>query len=296
MVNQHRLLRVLQLIAVLKNKPYKNYHFLSEFLEVSGRTAYRYLDLLKAVGVKVSKGPNFTFYIPDNGSKGLEVKLFTKQEVDHMDKVLNSFANGHPLNEGIIEKYNLASETTALIKGAGQTHHSQNIEALSSAMVAQQQVILKQYQSASSQTVSDRLVEPVGFTDNYVSLCAFEVASQKNKYFNIDRIARVAVTNTPMAFEELHEYHEPDVFGFQASTLDKEVSFTLSMRVYLIFRTEYPRSLKYLKEIPELGRYHFHAPVQDYRAAGRFVRGFGKDIEVLGSPGFLEYLKSMESR
>jgi len=60
----------------------------------------------------------------------------------------------------------------------------------------------------------------VAFTDNYVSICAFEVASKQNKYFNVERISRLEVLETPMAYTKRHAFFEPDIFGFQVSTID----------------------------------------------------------------------------
>jgi predicted DNA-binding transcriptional regulator YafY len=292
MFNQNRFLRVLQLIAVLKSKPPKTYKYLAEFLDASSRTVYRYLDLLTAVGIKVEKGPNFTYFIPEHDAARWVGDRFTKEEVEYLERVLLSSGGNNTLAKALVQKINFASVATAVVQDVFNGHLSKIIEDLSKAITDKRQVVLKQYQSASSQTIADRLVEPVAFTDDYASVGAFEVSSGLNKYFNIERIGRVEVLETPMAFGDKHAFHEPDVFGFQGSTLDKEVSFLLSLRAYLVFRKEYPKSIPFIEEIPEMKSFLFKAKVQDYQAPGRFVRGFSDQIEVLGSDGFLEYLKN----
>ena len=47
MHNQNKILRVLQLISLLKKEPAKSIRFLSGILESTDRTVYRYLDLIK---------------------------------------------------------------------------------------------------------------------------------------------------------------------------------------------------------------------------------------------------------
>jgi predicted DNA-binding transcriptional regulator YafY len=43
MLNQHKILRVLQLITYLQEKPHKTVQQLSSFLDTTERTVYRYL-------------------------------------------------------------------------------------------------------------------------------------------------------------------------------------------------------------------------------------------------------------
>ena len=41
--------------------------------------------------------------------------------------------------------------------------------------------------------------------------------------FNIARISRMEVVESPMAYTQRHAYFEPDMFGFQGITLDKNL-------------------------------------------------------------------------
>jgi len=200
MFNQHRFLRVLQLIAVLKAKPPKTYQFLAEFLEASSRTVYRYMDLLKAVGIKVERGPNFTYYIPDEDEVEKEDVRFSNEEIEFLEKLISRDSNTNPLAQGLVDKIRYLSETVGVVKDISKAHISKIIEDLSTAIADKRQVVLKQYQSASSQTISDRLVEPVAFTPDFISVGAFEVSSKMNKYFNIERISRVEILDKKMKY------------------------------------------------------------------------------------------------
>ena len=48
MLNQRKILRVLQLIATLEVQPSKSIQHLAKLLETTDRTVYRYLDLIRA--------------------------------------------------------------------------------------------------------------------------------------------------------------------------------------------------------------------------------------------------------
>jgi hypothetical protein len=97
------------------------------------------------------------------------------------------------------------------------------VEQISIAIIEGQQLLIKNYTSANSQTVSDRIVEPMCFTDDYESISAFEVKTKQNKYFNIERMAEVEVLDSKMKYEKHHEFYKPDIFGFQGKSLNKEI-------------------------------------------------------------------------
>ena len=63
MHNQNKILRVLQMISVLKKQPAKSIRFLAGILESTDRTVYRYLDLVKELGFELQKDQNNKFLI-----------------------------------------------------------------------------------------------------------------------------------------------------------------------------------------------------------------------------------------
>jgi len=169
-----------------------------------------------------------------------------------------------------------------------------SVEQLSIAIQEKKQVMLVKYFSARSETVTDRLVEPMQFTDNYEAISAFEVSTEQNKYFNIERISEVRLLDSDMFFEDQHEFFKPDVFGFQGKEMDKEVEFEMSLRASLLLKEEYPMARAYIKALPGGKRFVFKAKVQAYEGPARFVMGFSKDTDVIGSDGFKSYLKALE--
>jgi proteasome accessory factor C len=123
-------------------------------------------------------------------------------------------------------------------------HLGNIVEQISIAIIEGRQLLIKNYISAHSQTISDRIVEPMCFTDDYESVSAFEVKTKQNKYFNIERMAEVEVLDSKMKYEKQHEFYKPDIFGFQGKSLNKEIEIQMSMRASLVLKEEYPKKFQ----------------------------------------------------
>jgi predicted DNA-binding transcriptional regulator YafY len=74
------------------------------------------------------------------------------------------------------------------------------ISTIKEALESKSLVLLVKYQLASSESVTDRLVELVGFTNNYQYLCAYDVESQLNKYFKVDRMGSIEILSETLKF------------------------------------------------------------------------------------------------
>lgn len=125
--------------------------------------------------------------------------------------------------------------------------NGQIVERLAQAIANKEQVILKRYHSINSETISDRLVEPFGFTDNYHTVMAFEVASAKNKTYHLDRITAIEFNNRGFTFEVKHEHQIPDAFGFSFQGEKHDVELDLTLKAYLLLKEEYPLTIPNVK-------------------------------------------------
>lgn len=291
MYNQNRIYRVFQLINYLRARPPKSIKSIMQFLNTSERTVYRYIDMLKDLGFKVERDSVNRMWIPSSGN--IENMPFTPQEFDFLEKLIRTTGKANALSESVLNKIYQSSELQVSSNLMFKAHLGQIVEQISLAILDRKQLLIKSYSSANSQTVTDRIVEPMCFTDNYESVSAFEVSSQENKYFNIERMGSVEVLESPMVYELQHEFHQPDIFGFQGKSLNHEVEIHMSLRASLVLKEEYPMSIPFIKPIPQTDRYHFKAMVQNFKAPGRFVLGFSEDVEVVGSDEFVEYINEL---
>src|SRR6187551_691623 len=109
MLNQHKLLRVLQLINQLKAKPAKSLRHLARTLDSTERTVYRYLDLLEAVGFNVHKDTFRRYSIPDEEAIAQGMS-FTQEETVLLQELIVSAAAKSKLKDSLLKKLYLASD------------------------------------------------------------------------------------------------------------------------------------------------------------------------------------------
>jgi proteasome accessory factor C len=288
MFNQNRIYRVFQLINFLRTRPSKSPRSLAGLLEISERSVYRYIDLIGQLGFEVKRSEAGRFYIESNEE---ERTPFTAQEVDYITKMVNTVGKNSAIAHSVLHKVGHYTEHEVAARNIYNAHLGRIIEQLSIAIQEKKQVMLVKYFSARSETITDRLVEPMQFTDNYEAISAFEVSTKQNKYFNIERISEVHLLDSDMQFEADHEFFKPDVFGFQGTEMDKEVEFEMSLRASLLLKEEYPMARAYIKALPGGKRFVFKAKVQAYEGPARFVKGFGDEVKIYGSEDFKSFLK-----
>lgn len=279
MHNQHKLLRLLQLISILQASPAKTMKTIAKLIGSTERTVYRYLDLLKAVGFNVEKDANHKVYI-DNGS--LDIKqMFTADEINLIQESIKVVAKSSPLKDSIIQKLSLNNELSLAGNNLLKVQLSNFVEKITRGIQERKVIVLKKYYSANSQQISDRQVEPIKFTDNYNSLVAFEIASDSIKYFNLERITDVLVKNKSMTHESKHQDVKPDVFGFGEKEKSHQLVMKMSLRAWLFLKDEYPMTIPYTKKDKVSGAYILKTTVYSLLPAKRFAKGLPGEIEFL---------------
>ena len=293
MFNQHKIYRVLQLITQLQNKPSKSVRFMANFLDCTERTTYRYIDLLKQLGFEVQKDEHNKFFILSDKETD---EHFTKEEAGYLIEMVKTAGKENKLQQAVLKKIYLKSEVSHQANSLFKAHLSKLVEKINKSIAENKKVVLKHYHSVNSNKISDRLVEPFQFTENYTAICAFEVASQQNKYFNLERIIDVEVLEEPQENQEQHKVEKTDVFGFTERNGEKfEVELQLSLRAYILFKEANSSLEKYITKIENSDLYLLKVNVNNPKPIISLIRGFKDELEIKGSKAFLEYLKVEKS-
>jgi len=292
--NQHRIFRIFQLLSSLRCQPPKEIGYLCNQLGTSERTIYRYFDLLKQAGFNLHVDSEGRYAL--HGSDLAPYLMLSDEESRFLTTLLTQAPAGDPLADNIREKLGLLGKTATAAEWVYQGKISRHIQLLTQAMTERRQVILKSYHSASSGTISHRLVEPVAFTDHYQSISAYEPASGCNKYFNIERIEEVELLDTLHAHEGEHEFRRPDAFGYQITTPAREVFMIMEMAPMLYVRRLYPMARPQIRETKRPGFYELKLEVGNYTAPAGIVRLFPNQVKVYGDNGFLRFLKKERSK
>ncbi len=278
-----RIIRLFELIRHLVQKPPKTVKILAKYLQTTERTIYRDIELLEELNYPIEKDFEDQYYIADSFGENVKVD-FSPQEAFLIKDAIMAVAQNHLLKDNILKKLyfhsNISSLADSLLKG----HIAKNIEKITEAIERKKQIVLKNYHSVKSQKFSDKIVEPLGFTENYNILSAFDPQEGIVKTFKTERINQVEILDTDRIYDK--EHIPPDLFGMVGEPF--EVHLELSDRAYRILIEEYPLAKPFTYQ--ENGKFFCKLKVQDERGIGRFVLGLLGEIQVLAPKSFKEYL------
>lgn len=289
MHNQNKILRVLQLITLLKKEPAKSIRFLAGILESTDRTVYRYLDLVKELGFDLHKDHNNKFQIL--GEKEYQPITFSNEEVSLLRGLVLSTGKDNKLKDSLLQKIYLQSELAIQGNHIFKANLGRMVEKINYSITENKKILLKGYHSINTQSISDRVIEPISFTDNYNAICGFELETKLNKYYNLERITEVVLIDEEQEFKEFHQLDEMDVFGFSNKNGEKFiVELSLSLRAYILLKEEYPKIEKHILKQKNSDKYLLNVEVNNPKPITRFVMGLKDEIDILGSKEFVSHI------
>lgn len=299
-MDQPKIERLLRLMMMLTANKY-TIEQLSDRLDMSPRTIYRYIDTFRNAGFLIKKNSDNRFRL-DKESKYFkeisELVHFTEEEAYILKNAIESIDENNILKQNLKSKlysvYNYKMIADCVVKGS----NAKNVNTLVEAIEQKQQVVLKNYTSANTQTVSDRLVEPISFTTNYIQLWAYEISSGTTKTFKVSRIGSVEPLNKDWEHQNKHKKGYIDIFRMHGFN-EYDISLVLGVKAASLLIEEYPLSEKYLtQQTDDINNksYILNTKVCSFEGVGRFVLGLLDDIKVIGSPEFIEFLKERISQ
>ena len=286
-IPQAKLLRLFQIIAVLKSGHWTIKQLADRF-DTSERTIYRYINLLEEVDFLLEKDFDNRFFIITTDDDPTQAQ-FSIEETKLIKKLIQSGAQDNPLRSSLLRKLSLNSEMDSMPRLFLKARLGQFVDQLAEAIRNKKQMVLKNYHSANSNEIRDRLVEPIHFGDNYQSIIALDTQDKICKQFKLDRIGELTEVDTAYQYEALHKKNQTDIFGFTGDS-NTWIALHLSLRAYLLLREEYPLSIPYTERI-ENG-YQFHGPVSNLDGIGRFVLGLMDEVQIKGPELFKTFIKN----
>jgi proteasome accessory factor C len=285
-IPQAKLLRLFQIIAVLKSGHW-TIKQLAERFDTSDRTIYRYINLLEEVDFLIEKDFDNRYFIITSEDDPSQAQ-FSVEETKLIKKLIQSGASDNPLKNLLLKKLALNSELDSMPRLFVKARIGKFVEELAEAIKNTKQVVLKNYHSANSNEIRDRLVEPIHFGDNYQSVIALDTNDKVCKQFKLDRIGEIIQIDKLFEFESLHQKNQSDIFGFTGDA-SAWITLELSLRAYLLLREEFPLSVPYIEKQEK--DYLFNGPVASFEGVGRFVLGLMDEVKVIGPENFKSFLK-----
>ena len=263
---------------------------LADKLEMSPRTVYRYIDTFREAGFVVKKSGNYikldkqSPYFKDIS----QLVHFTDEEAHILKSAIESIDENNVIKQNLKSKLYSVYDYKILAECVTKGSNAKNVNSIVEAMENRKQIVLKNYKSANSGHISDRVIEPYEFTTNYIQVWGYEVGSGENKIYKISRIGEVEILENDWENELKHKTAYMDIFRY-SSFNQYPVKLQMGLRAASLLIEEYPLSEKYLNKISE-SQYILDINVSSYEGVGRFVLGLLDDIEVLHSPEFKEFL------
>ena len=290
-MDQPKLERMLRLMKLMTGNVNYTVNDLAERLDTSYRSIYRYIETFKDAGFVVHKLDGGIYKLGKESRYVQDISQlvhFTDEEAHIVNQLIAGLDDSNMLKQNLRRKlssvYNCTSMANSIVKGKNATNVNYLIEAIEN----HRQVVLHDYASANT-GCRDRLVEPFGFTTNYVQLWCFEPESGMNKLFNTARIGEVEILKTEWAYEAEHREGHIDIFrttGFE----QHRVSLELGILSHNLLTEEYPLSERDIRQISP-NRWLLDTFVCNYLGVGRFVMGLIDDIRIVDSPEFEKYIR-----
>lgn len=289
-IEQQKILRVFKLINLLQSNIGKPVHRLAEILETDERTIYRYFRLLEALGFEVIKEfSKYKIKQPPGQDTALNYSTFSQEESNWLKSLIESQGKANLLRDSLLQKLQLRSEVKQGTEQLFKANLGKLVDLIGRGITGKKQIWLKDYYSLSSETVSDRLVEPVGFSSDYENIHAFEVESLSMKVFKIERIGEVVLGSDSWSYETKHELPGQAIFGFTGKSR-YTVKLKLSKRAYQLMLEEHPNALPFMS-IKNRNQYYFQGEIPQLPGLARFILGLPGEIKVEDGEEMKIYLK-----
>lgn len=292
-MDQPKIERLLRLMMMLTANNRYTVDELAERLETSPRTIYRYIDTFKEAGFLITKkGDCFRIDKKSKYFKDIsQLVHFTEEEAYILNSAIESIDPTNTIKQNLKAKLASVYDFKMLAECVVKGENAKNVNSLIEAIENKKQVILKNYTSGHSKKVSDRLIEPLSFTTNYIQVWGYEISSGKNKLFKLSRIGSVEVLEDEWAFENEHSVGMMDIFRI-TSFEQIPIKLKLGLMASSLLVEEYPLAEKYLSPAPDDSNSHIlDITVCSYEGVGRFVLGLLDDIEIIEGNGLKEFLR-----
>lgn len=280
-MDQPKTDRLLRLMKMLTGNNSFSVQQLANRFETTPRTIYRYIDTFREAGFVIKKRDNV--YRIDKSSpyfKDISSLIhFTEEEAWILKSAIESIDENNLIKQNLKKKLYTVYDYKILAETVVKGKDSLNINRIIQAIEEKKQVVLKNYSSANSHKVRDRLVEPFRFTTNYIQLWAYEPESAKNKLFKISRIAEVEIQAGTWQHQTSHFEGLMDIFRI-SSEQQIPVRLKLGLRAANLLKEENPLAEKYMSPL-DINQWLLETTVCSFEGIGRFIIGMLDETEIL---------------
>jgi predicted DNA-binding transcriptional regulator YafY len=290
-MDQPKVERLLRLMKLMTGNVNYTVNDMAERLGTTYRSIYRYIETFKEAGFVVHKLEGGVYRLGKDSKHFKDISQlihFTDEEAHIVNQLINGLDDTNMLKQNLRKKLVSVYDCTSMANSIVKSEHAQSINILIDAIYKRHKVVLRNYASSHTGVVQDRVVEPFGFTTNYVQVWCFEPSSGMNKLFKTSRIGSVEELNEEWEYADKHKEGYIDIFrmtGFE----QRRVCLELGMMARNLLVEEYPLAERDITQVGE-GCWRLDTMVCNYKGVGRFVLGLMEDIRIVDSPDFEAYI------
>lgn len=291
-MNQPKVVLALRLMKMLQNNETLTIDEIAARLNVVPRTIYRYIDTLKESGFTVVniKGDIYSMVeMPQPAPEFDKLVYFSDEESYLVNNLIDALSPTNALKAGLRKKLAVIYDSTGIEGFVDRKSNAAHVANLRKAAQEKKMVILHDYESANGNDVRDRLVEPFGFTNDFIEVWAYDTESKSNKTFKVQRIGEVEILDRSWEYEISHRTQGRDIFRMSGYA-NAHVRMQLTVRAKNLLIEEYPLAEK---QIVRNGNYWIlDTVVNDFAGICRYYVGLIPEIKVLEGEEFLEYARA----
>ena len=277
----------LDLLAMLIDGDSHTADELCQVLGTTRRNLYYYFSFLRDYGFELVRTSGGKYYIGPHSPFFRNIARsvdFTSQEVSYLFSLLAGTVDKSPLQHSVKRKLERFYGLSGFVDDATRRRVTSHAEILNKAIAQRKIVLLKDYSSPHSKTVSTRVVEPFLFLNEQADIRCYELSSHTNKTFKLSRIGSVVITDADWAFADSHKQVYTDIFLFSGDTRH-HISLRMGQLSHNLMLEEYPQSERCFTQEDD-SHWLFTTDVVSYLGIGRFVLGLFSDIQIIGDEGF----------
>jgi len=261
-----------------------------DVLNISVRTFYRYLEYFKNAGFNIIKTKQ-RFSFDANSPYFRQImafNYFSQEEINTILEIIEHAPREHERTEVLYRRLLQQKKWHIQNQHLIDKEYTEKVELLNTAISERRMVILHNYSSVKSNSITDRIVEPYIFMGNNDSVRCYEHSTQTDKTFRLSRIGSVELMPINWIHEDKHGKVFTDAFNFSGEK-QYPIELSLNFRAVRLLVEEYPGCTPYVTRKSGT-EWRLKMNVCDFRGIGRFCLGLFKDVKPKGSQAFLDYL------
>lgn len=255
-----------ELILLLVHEPFRYKRSeIAEKLKVSTSTIDRDFIALKNINLPTTFNDDYRYgFVKDKAYDALKNLLhFTDTEQAFLVRAIDAYDKYNEQGKTakrVKEKLNSLYDFRKLGLDILREPHLQMIDLLEKAKKEKVQVLLKNYHSSNSNTVKNRLVEPLHVSPFDDMVYAYDVENKKISHFRMTRIGGVEELHQPATFKTTFNLGDADPFYIVSNEkIMARLEFGVGAYNELILR--FPLAKRYIKTYSSGDKFEFQCPV-----------------------------------